>query len=91
MCSVANNLATSLEIQPISCATMLCQFGRTRNDYVATRFIFLSSTAESSAASGYVVVPEPSGQSEAWAGKNVERTRKKSSIVPNSEFSQCSM
>ena len=79
------------QFQPIRCATMLCQFGRTRNGYVATRFILFSSTAESSAASGYVVVPEPSGQSEAWAGKIVERARKKSSIVPNSEFNRCSM
>ena len=37
---------------------MLCHFGRTGNGYVATRFIPLSSTAESSATSGYVVVPE---------------------------------
>ena len=35
---------TSLDFQPIRCATMLFHFGRTRNDYVATRFVFLSST-----------------------------------------------
>ena len=65
MCSVVTNLVTSLEVQPIRCATMLLHFGRTRNGYVATRFILLSSTAESSATSGYVVAPERSGQSEA--------------------------
>ena len=60
---------------------MLCHFGRTRNGYVVNRFILLSSTAESSATSGYVVVPERAGQIEAWAGKNVERTRKKYNFV----------
>ena len=33
--SVATDLVTSLEIQPIHCAFMLCQFGQTRNGYVA--------------------------------------------------------
>ena len=61
MCSVVTNLATWLEFQPISCATMLCHFGRTRNGYVVIRFILLSSTAEGSATSGYVVAPERSG------------------------------
>ena len=84
MCSVVTNLVTSLEFQPIRCATTLFHFGRTRNVYVATRIILLSSSAESSATSGYVVAPERSGQSEAWAGRNVERARKKSSFVPNS-------
>ena len=64
MCSVATNLVKSLEIQPIRCATMLCHSERTRNGYVASRFILLSSTAVSSASGGYVVVPERSGQSE---------------------------
>ena len=65
MCSVVTKLLTSLEYQPIHCATMLFEFGRTWNGYVASRFILLSSTARSSATSGYVVVPERSGQSEA--------------------------
>ena len=64
MCSVVTNLVTSLEFQPIRCATTLFHFGRTRNVYVATRIILLSSTAESSATSGYVVAPELSGQSK---------------------------
>ena len=76
MCCVVTNLVTSLEFQPIRCATMLFHFGRTWNGYVANRFILLSSTAEKSATSGYVVAPERSGQSEAWAGRNVERTTK---------------
>ena len=43
--SVATDLGTSQEIQPIRCAFMLRQFGQTRNGYVATYFIILSSTA----------------------------------------------
>ena len=82
MCSVANNLVTSLEFNPIRCATTLCHFERTRNGYVATQFIRLSSTAESSATSGYVVVPERSGQNEEPASINKERAGKKPSLVP---------
>ena len=89
--SVVTNLVTSLEFKAICCATMLCHFGRTRNGYVATRFILLNSTVESSVTSGYVIVPERSGHSEAWAGRNVERTGKKFSLVPNSGFNRCSM
>ena len=69
---------------------MLCHFGQTRNGYVAARFI-LSSTAESSDTSGYVVVPERFGQSEARAGRNVERTGKKRSFVPSIGFNRCSI
>ena len=91
MCSVVTNLVTSLEFQPIRCATMLCHFGRTRNGYVATRFILLSSTVESSATSGYVVFPERFGQNEARVGRKVERTRKKPSFLPSSGFNRCKM
>ena len=91
MCSVVTGLVTSLEFQPIRSATMLRHFGWTRNGYVATRFILLSGTAESSATSGYVVLPERFGQSEARAGRNVDRTNKKLSVVPNSGFIRCSM
>ena len=80
--SVATNLVTSLEIQPIHCAIILCHYGRTRNGYVATYFILLSSTAVSSATSGYVVVPEHFGQNEEPAASNEERTRKRPSFVP---------
>ena len=73
---VATDLVTSQKFQPIRCAFMLCQFGRTRNVYVATRFILLSSTAESSATSGYVAVPEHFLQNEEAACINNERTRK---------------
>ena len=72
----------SLEFKPIRCATALFHFGRTRNVHVATRIILLSSTAESSATSGYVVAPERSGQIEAWASRNVERAMKKPSLFP---------
>ena len=61
---------------------MPCHFGRKRNGYVATRFVLLSSTAGSSATNGDVVVPERFGQSEAWAGRNVERTKKSLVLFP---------
>ena len=82
MCSVATNLVTSLEFTPIRCATTLCHCGRTRNGYVATHFIHLSSTAESSATSGYVVVPERFSQIELLASRNEERARRKPSLFP---------
>ena len=75
MCSVETSLVTSLEFQPIRCANTLFHFGRTRNVYMATRKFLLSSTAEGSATSGYVAAKERSGQSEAWASRNVERAR----------------
>ena len=86
MCSVVTNLVTSLEFQPIRCATTPFHFGRARNVYVNTRIILLSSTAEGSATSGYVAATERSGQSEDWVGRNVERARKYASFVPNSGF-----
>ena len=73
---------TSLEFQPIRCVIRLCNFGRTLNGYVATWFILLTSTAESSATSGYVVVPERFGQSEARAGRKVGWTRKSLVLFP---------
>ena len=91
MCSVVTNPVMSLNFQRIRCATMLFHFGQTRNGYGATRFVLFSSTAESSAKNAYVVAPERSGQSESWAGRNVERTTKKPSFVPNSGFNRCSM
>ena len=62
---VATDLVTSQNFQPIHCDFRLLHFGGTRDVYVATRIILLSSTAESSATSGYVVATERSGQSEA--------------------------
>ena len=82
MCSVVTNLVTSLEFQPIRCATTLFHFGRKRNVYVATRIILLSSTAESSATSGYVVAPDRSGKIEAWASRKAERAKKRPSLFP---------
>ena len=79
--SVATNLLTSLESQPIRSAFMLCHFGQTRNVYVATYFILLSRTASSSATSGYVIVSERWGKNEEPAGSNEERTKKKPSFV----------
>ena len=65
---------------------MLCQFGQTRNAYVATWFILLSSTATSSATSGYVVLPEHFLQKEERACINEERTKKKPSFVPKVDW-----
>ena len=79
---VTTGLVTSQNFQPIRCAFMLCQFGQTRNVYVATRFILLSSTAESSATNGYVAVPEHFLQNDEPSVKNVERARKKPTFVP---------
>ena len=62
---VATDLVTSQNFQPICCAFTLFHFGRTWDVYVATRIILLSSTAEGSATSVYVVATERSGQSEA--------------------------
>ena len=61
---------------------MLCLFGQTGNIFVATCFILLSSTAASSATSGYAVVPEHFGQNEEPAGGKEERTGKEQSFVP---------
>ena len=65
MFSIVTNLVTSLEFQPIRCATALFHFGRPRDVYVATRIILLSSTEEGSGTGGYVAATEHSGQSEA--------------------------
>ena len=91
MSSVVTNLVMSLEFKPIHCSTMLCQLGWTRIGYVATRFILVSRTAESSAKSGYVVVPERFGQSEARAGRHVESTREKPTFVRSSGNNRCSL
>ena len=79
---VATDLVTSQNFRPKRCAFMLRQFGRTRNVYVATRFILLSSTEQSSATSGYVAVPEHFLQNDEPSVNNEERTRKKPSFVP---------
>ena len=84
MCSVATILVTSLNYNPIRCATLLCRFRGTLNGYVATHFNLLSGTAESSATSGYVVIPERFDQNAEPASRNEERTKKKSGFVPSS-------
>ena len=73
---VATDLVTSQNFQPIRCAFALFHFGRTRDVYVATRIILLSSTAESSATSGYVAVPKHFLQNEEPACINEERSKK---------------
>ena len=79
---VATDLLTSQNFQPIRCAFALFHLGRTRDVYVATRIILLSSTAEGSSTGGYVVATERSHRVEAWASKNVERARKNPSFFP---------
>ena len=58
------NLVTSLEIRAIRCVTTLCHFGQTWNGYVATHFILLIISAETTATNGYSVNPERFGQNE---------------------------
>ena len=79
--SVVTNL-TSLEIDRIRYATMLCHFGQTRNCSVAFHFILYCSAATSSATGDYVPVPERFGQNEESAGRKKERTSRKPSFVP---------
>ena len=65
MCSVVTNLGTSIEFQPIRCATTLFHFGQTRDVYLATIIILLSTTEEGIARSGDVAATERSVQREA--------------------------
>ena len=80
-CFVAANLVTSLEFNPIRCATMLCHFGQLRNGSLANHFIHFSSTATNSATGEYIV-PENKGQIDEPASTNEEKTRNKPSIAP---------
>ena len=75
MCSVVTNLVTSLEFNPIHCATMLYHFGQTRNSSVAIHLFLRRSTAMSSATGDYIAVPERFGQNEepAVAMRNEQR------------------
>ena len=91
MCSVVTNLVTSLRFDPIRCASTLDHIGRTWNGYVATRFVLLSGTSESSAASGYNVVSERFGRKAEAARRNEKRTKKKPSSVPGRGFNRCNL
>ena len=73
---VATDLVTSQNFQPIRCVFTLFHFGRTRDVYVATRNILLSSTAESSATGCYVAATEGCGQSDAELVKTWNGLRK---------------
>ena len=88
-CSVATNLVTSLEFNPIHCATMLGHFGQTRNGSVTIHSIVCGSTATRSATNDHVAVPERSGKNEEPAGSNEERT-KKNSFVLIKKIDRCS-
>ena len=83
--SCATDLVMSQNLQPIRCAFMLSHLGRTRNIYVATRIILLSTTAENSATGGYVSVPEHFLQNEEPACNNEKRTGKKPTFVTKVE------
>ena len=87
----ATDLVTSLEVKPIRCATTLCHFGQSRNDYVATYFTLLSRIAERSAKSGCVVIRERFGQIEEPTSRNEEETKKNPSFVHSSGFDRCNM
>ena len=89
MCSVATNLVKSIEIEPIRRATMQCLFRRTQNCHVASHFILLSSTANSSGTGGYIVTRECFSQNEEPARTKEERAREKPSFVPSSGFNRC--
>ena len=82
MCSVITNLVTSLEFNPIRCATTLRHFRRTQKGSAATQSTLFSSTAKNSATSGYVVIPERFGQNEEPACKDEERARKNLVLFP---------
>ena len=82
MCSAATNLVTSIKFKLIRFATKLCHFGRSRNGNVGTHFILLSSTAESSATSGHVVVLQHFSQNEEPASRKDEQNGKKPSFFP---------
>ena len=81
-CSVATDLVTSLEVNLISCATMLCHFGQKGNSSVATHFILFSSNGTSSVTGDYVAIPERFGQNEEPSKRSEERTRNKPSSAP---------
>ena len=81
-CSIATNLATSLDFNPIRCGTTLCHFGQTRKGSLATNSFPLSNTAMNSAAGGHVAVPERFGQIEDPASRNKERARNRHSCGP---------
>ena len=87
--SAATDPVTSVEFQPIRCAIMLCHFGQKRNSYVTTQSILLSGTTDSSATSGYVVVPECFVQNEELAGSNEERTMKEFGLSFRSGHNRC--
>ena len=92
-CSVATNLVTSLEFHPIRLVTMLCHFDetrQTRKGSEATYFNFLGNTVTSSAAAGYVVVPEHLSQNEEPSSRSEERTIYKVSFVPRKVNDRCS-
>ena len=80
---------TSLDINPIRCAFVLCHFGQVRNGSLVTHF---NSTARSSARNECIAVPEHVRQNGESDSRNEERFGKKVSLqtctqMMRSEFS----
>ena len=81
MCFVATNPAISLEFESNPLCYYALSFWTSTERLRSHPLILLSSTAESSLTSSYVVVPERFGQNEEPAASNKERARKKPSLV----------
>ena len=69
---INTNLVTSLVLNPIRCAIMLCHFGQTRNCSIAIHFILRGSAETSIAARDYVATPERFGQNEESISNQLE-------------------
>ena len=70
---------------------MLCYDGQLLNGSVATQFMFLSSTAASSATGEYVVVPERPSRNEEPTSENEEQTTNVPSsylVLPQNLFNE---
>ena len=85
-CYAATNLATSLEFDPIHCATVFCPCGQSRSSYVAIPFILCVSAATSRATGDYVTIPLCFGQIQEPTGRNDEGTRERPSLFPKVSY-----
>ena len=82
-------MVTSLEFNPIRCATMLSHFGQTHNGSVTIHFFLCGSTATSSATGAYIAVPGRFGEIKEPAFRNEKWTTKKPSFVPSGKLKRC--
>ena len=88
--SVVTNMVTSLEFNPIRCATTLCHFGQTWIASVVNHSFLRCSVATSKATGNYVAVLEQFSQNEDTTSSIKERTRGKPTFVRKSKFNRCS-